>query len=181
MDDAVEPLRTAIVYDFDGTLAPGNIQEHRLLPEYLGVQKNEFWKRVSREKKKHNADQILVYLRLLLEAARACGKPLTEAVLRSYAKDTPLFEGVDSWFERINDHARARRLSLEHYVISSGNEEMIRGSSIGSQFVAVFGCRYQYDENGHAARPAVAINYTTKTQFYSESTRACSTALRTTT
>lgn len=95
MSDALKPLRTAIVYDFDGTLAPGNIQEHRLLPEYLEIEKTEFWNRVSTEKRKHNADQILVYLRLLLEAARERGRPLTEQVLRTYAKGTPLFQGVN--------------------------------------------------------------------------------------
>jgi hypothetical protein len=54
----VAPLRgarTAIVYDFDGTLARGNIQEHTFLPE-LGLTKDEFWAEVGRLKQKHNAD-----------------------------------------------------------------------------------------------------------------------------
>jgi hypothetical protein len=38
---AKPPSRTAVVYDFDGTLAPGNIQEHALLPKYLGVSKTD--------------------------------------------------------------------------------------------------------------------------------------------
>ncbi len=36
-------LRAAIVYDFDGTLAPGNIQEHSLIPDYLEMSVQAFW------------------------------------------------------------------------------------------------------------------------------------------
>ena len=34
----------AIAYDFDGTLAPGNMQEHVFLPK-LGVDPASFWAR----------------------------------------------------------------------------------------------------------------------------------------
>jgi phosphoserine phosphatase len=160
-----ELLTTALVYDFDGTLAPGNIQEHSLLPRYLGLSKEAFWREVSERKQRDNADQILVYMRLLLEQARARELPLTAEVLQEHAAQTPLFAGVEAWFSRIDAHARARGLRLEHYVISSGNEEMIRGTSIGSVFAHVFGCRYAYDDAGQAVWPAVTINYTTKTQY----------------
>lgn len=40
------------------------------------------------------------------------------------------------------------------------------GASISGHFSRVFGCRYHYDANtGKAVWPAVAINYTTKTQY----------------
>jgi hypothetical protein len=51
------PLRTALVYDFDGTLAPGNIQEHSLIPNWLGTSVEAFWNRVAVEKQKHDADE----------------------------------------------------------------------------------------------------------------------------
>jgi hypothetical protein len=159
------PLRTALVYDFDGTLAPGNIQEHSLIPNYLRLTKEEFWDRVGREKRRHDADEILVYLRMLLEAAKHCSAPITAAVLSEHGAATPLFEGVGEWFDRIDAHGRERGLALEHYVISSGNEEMIRGTHVGGKFRKVFASRYSYDEHGNAVWPAVAINYTSKTQF----------------
>ena len=37
----------AIAYDFDGTLAPGNMQEPQFLP-YIGKKPNEFWAEVDR-------------------------------------------------------------------------------------------------------------------------------------
>ena len=160
-----ERVRTAIVYDFDGTLALGNIQEHSLLPEYLGVAVADFWADVKAQKMKHDADEILVYMRLLLERAKDKGLPLSRDVLRKHGGKTELFAGVDRWFDRIKDHAGARGLELEHYVISSGNEEMIEGTSVFQHFKRVFGSRYAYGDDGNAMWPAVGINYTTKTQY----------------
>jgi hypothetical protein len=159
------PLRTALVYDFDGTLAPGNIQEHSLLPEHLGIQPADFWKLVGEVKESEDADEVLVYLRLLLAKAAERSVKMTRGILREHGAKTPLFEGVVSWFDRIDQHAAQRGLQLEHYVISSGNEEMIAGTSIYSVFRRVFASRYFYDTEGNAAWPAVAINYTTKTQY----------------
>jgi len=159
------PLRTALVYDFDGTLAPGNIQEHSLLPDYLRTKRKDFWKLVDDEKKTADADEVLVYLRLLLTKAAEQSAPITREVLRWHGAKTPLFDGVVEWFDRIDRFARERGLALEHYVISSGNEEMIRGTTIFSKFRQVFASKYVYDEKGNAVWPAVAINYTSKTQY----------------
>jgi hypothetical protein len=49
-------LRTALVYDFDGTLAPGNIQEHSLIPDHLGLAPDDFWKLVKDQMKAEDAD-----------------------------------------------------------------------------------------------------------------------------
>ena len=37
--------RTAIVYDFDGTLARGNIQENSFIPA-IGMTREDFWDEV---------------------------------------------------------------------------------------------------------------------------------------
>ena len=77
----------------------------------------------------------------------------------------PLFEGVELWFDRMNAYAIDRKLLLEHYVISSGIREMIEGCSIFPAFKKVFASSFAYNAEGAAVWPAVAINYTTKTQF----------------
>jgi phosphoserine phosphatase len=158
-------MRAAIVYDFDGTLAPGNIQEHRLIPEYLGTDKTEFWKEVARRKQAYDADQILIYMQLILERAAALRQMITKEVLMRHAHGVELFEGVEDWFERINTHAFASGLELEHYIISSANEEMIQGSGIAHCFQQIFASKYLYDEQGNAVWPAAVVNYTTKTQY----------------
>ena len=37
----------ALVYDFDGTLAPGNLQENSFIPD-IGMDKQKFWREVNR-------------------------------------------------------------------------------------------------------------------------------------
>lgn len=159
------PLRTALVYDFDGTLAPGNIQEHSLIPGYLRITKEDFWKQVAEEKQSHDADEILVYMRLVLTKAAELSLLITRDVLQTHGEKTPLFVGVEEWFERIDAHGKQRGLALEHYVISSGNEEMILGTRIARHFRKVFASRYRYGNDGRAEWAAVAINYTSKTQY----------------
>lgn len=157
-------LRTALVYDFDGTLAPGNIQEHDLLPNYLDISPQEFWKRANGEEKRRNADGILIYMRAILERARELGKPISEEVLKDLGRGTPFFAGVEAWFERVNAYAATMGLALEHYIISSGNEELIEGTKIARHFKRIFACRYLY-EDGEAVWPALVVNYTSKTQY----------------
>lgn len=156
--------RAAIVYDFDGTLAPGNIQEHGFLPE-LRRDISAFWADVKRRARDNDADEILIYMWRMLEASRAEGVPLTKAALERHGRALPFFAGVETWFDRINTFATSRGLDLEHYVVSSGNYEIIKGCSIFPRFRMVYASKYVYDEQGVAVWPGVAINYTTKTQF----------------
>ncbi len=157
-------LRAAIVYDFDGTLARGNIQEHSFLPA-LGVDKEAFWDAVRADTVRHDADEILVYMRLMLERAREKGVAVTRAALAAHGRSTPLYDGVDTWFERIDAHGRSQGLALSHYVVSSGNREMIEGSPIARHFQHVFASKFIFDDAGHAVWPGTAVNYTTKTQY----------------
>ena len=54
--------RTAIVYDFDGTLARGNIQEHSFLPA-IGIEDAAtFWRNVDEFSKAKNCDRTITYL-----------------------------------------------------------------------------------------------------------------------
>lgn len=158
--------RTALIYDFDGTLAKGNLQEQSFIPG-IGMKREEFWDEVKRRTKDHNADEILVYMHLMLEKARECNSPVTQSALRKCGLEAPLFGGLNGcqWFERINRHAASRGLSLEHYIISSGIQEMIDGCAIRSAFSEVFASKFIYNGDGEASWPGVGINYTTKTQY----------------
>lgn len=160
-----ELLRTALVYDFDGTLVGGNMQEHSFLPNHVNCTKDEFWADVKRLKQEHDADQILIYMREMVRRSLAANKPITAASLAEHGKTLPYMPGVLDWFSRIDAHAVSQGLALEHYVVTSGNEEIIRGCEIFRHFKKVWGSRYLYDENGFAVWPAVVVNYTTKTQF----------------
>lgn len=55
-----------IAYDFDGTLAPGNMQEYDFVPA-LHVKPSEFWQDAKRIAKEHDADKILSYMWLMID------------------------------------------------------------------------------------------------------------------
>jgi len=159
------PARTAIIYDFDGTLADGNCAEHGLLQTLHFSDPSNFWKQVKETIKDIDGDEVLCYLNLLVEHSRA---QKTDALaperLRAFGAKIPLFPGVETWFDRINAFGSKRGLAVEHYIISSGIKEMILGTSIAHYFTHVFGCTFSETRDKNHA-PSVAINYTTKTQF----------------
>jgi hypothetical protein len=156
--------RTALVYDFDGTLAAGNIQEHTFLPE-IGITPGEFWNEVKRLARQHDADEILVYMWHMLETARKHGLRITRELLEGHGRKVPLFKGVEGWFGWIASYGKRLGLEIEHYVISSGTHEMIDGCPIRQHFRNLFASRFIYNEAGEAIWPGVAVNYTNKTQF----------------
>jgi 2-hydroxy-3-keto-5-methylthiopentenyl-1-phosphate phosphatase len=157
--------RIAIAYDFDGTLSPDNMQEYNFFPE-LKISPNKFWGEAKQIAKDNNADEILAYMTLMLEKAFISNTvKVTEDAFFKYGQNIKLFDGVDTWFDRINSHATGKEIIPEHYIISSGIREMILGSSISHNFTEIFASKFRYDKYGVAKWPAMAINYTTKTQF----------------
>lgn len=161
----ITPIRVALVYDFDGTLAPRNLPEHSFLPSVGATDVEGFWEACRREAERHDSDQVLTYMRMLLTAAERAGTAVTRDLLRRHGAQTPLFAGVEAWFDDIGAYGRSVGVEIEHFVVSSGLLEMIEGLSIHSRFRKVFASSYAYDATGRAVWPASAINYTTKTQY----------------
>ena len=65
-------LKTALIYDFDGTLARGNMQEVSFIPS-VGMGIGAFWEEAERLTKDADGDGILMYMQMMLQAARiAC-------------------------------------------------------------------------------------------------------------
>ncbi|MFM8890471.1 MAG: HAD family hydrolase, partial [Planctomycetia bacterium] len=159
------PLRTALIYDFDGTLAPRNLPEHTFLPALGITEPDAFWAAVQEEARAADGCTILAYMHRLLAVAREGGVVVTRELLQEHGRSVPLFAGVDEWFAEIEAYGREQGLAIEHYVISSGILEFIEGCRIYPRFRKVFASAYAYDESGRAKRPASAINNTKKTQF----------------
>ncbi len=157
-------IKMAIAYDFDGTLALGNMQEHSFIPA-LGVNSKKFWEDSKKIAQENDMDNVLAYMHLMLKKAKNKEIPVREQDFIKHGKEIKLFNGVNTWFDRINDYAKAKNIIIEHYIISSGLREMIKGTAIYNKFKCVFASGYKYNENGVAEYPALAINYTTKTQY----------------
>jgi 2-hydroxy-3-keto-5-methylthiopentenyl-1-phosphate phosphatase len=159
-----EKFKVAFAYDFDGTLAPGNMQEHKFIPE-LGIGNHEFWEEANRRAKENDMDEILAYMELMLEKAEAKNISIKRDSFTNYGKSIHLFNGVENYFERINKYASERNIVLEHHVISSGLREFVAGTVIAKHFKNIFASGFKYNKDDIAEWPAVAINYTNKTQY----------------
>jgi 2-hydroxy-3-keto-5-methylthiopentenyl-1-phosphate phosphatase len=156
--------RIAIAYDFDGTLAPGNMQQHSFIPK-LGVDSGTFWKEVKAIAKDNDMNEILAYMHHMLKKADEKSIPITKKAFVEHGKGMPMFPGVIEYFKKINEYAKSKGLIIEHYIISSGLRDILKGTPIYKEFEMVFASAYKYDVNDVAEWPALAIDYTNKTQF----------------
>lgn len=156
--------KVAFLYDFDLTLIPTNMQEYGLIQSY-DMTPSEFWSECAKLEKEKKMDPILTYMYLMLVKTRKQGKNITKEYLRDFGKNVELFEGVEEWFDRIDEYARKYDISLKHYVISSGLTQVIKGTKIANKFDKIFASDYMYDAAGNAIWPAITVNYTHKTQF----------------
>ncbi len=157
--------RIALIYDFDGTLSPGNMQEYDFFPQ-LGMSPKQFWTAAKKRAEEHEADEILSYMTLMLEKCTpSSGVCVTKKAFAEYGKKVELFDGVKEWFPRINQFAKENGLIPHHFIISSGIKEMVLGTSIAKKFSKIYASSFIYDQHGVAHAPGLAINYTTKTQF----------------
>lgn len=154
----------ALIYDFDGTLSPGNMQEFGFI-EAMGKSPETFWSKSNDLSISQDASEILCYMKLMIDEAREKGISLRREQFREFGKKIELFEGVKEWFGLINRYGEEHGVKIIHYINSSGLTEMIEGTSIYHEFEKVFACSFLYDENGIAVWPAVAVDYTAKTQF----------------
>lgn len=154
----------AVIYDFDGTLSPGNMQEFGFI-QSLGKSPEEFWQICNSTSMKYDASDVLTYMKIMLSESAAAGKTLRKETFAEFGSRIELFEGVREWFGKINAYGRRNGVVIEHYINSSGLAEMINGTDIAGEFKKIYACSYMYDDNGNAVWPAVAVDYTAKTQF----------------
>ena len=153
----------AIMYDFDKTLCTKDMQEYTFIPK-LGMEASEFWGEVNKVRYENGMDGVLAYMYLMLKKAKDLNIPIKESDLEKMGSDIELYPGVSEWFKRINEYGESLGLKIEHYVISSGLNEIISGSEIAKYFEKIYASEFLYEE-GKAVWPKSAINYTNKTQF----------------
>ena len=157
-------IDVALVYDFDGTLSPGNMQEFGFV-QAIGKDPKAFWEKTLELSTKNDASGILCYMYLMLQEATANGISLKRDSFRRFGSMVELFKGVEGWFSMINDYGKSKGINIKHYINSSGLKEMIEGTPIAKQFENIYACSFLYNVDGVAYWPAVVVDYTTKTQF----------------
>jgi len=155
----------AICYDFDKTLSPDDMQAQGYI-QSVGYDIKQFWNESNSMASSNDMDNNLAYMyKMVLEAEG--NFIFNKKALAEYGAKVKLFNGVDSWFERIRSYGLEQNVIVEHYIISSGLKEMIEGTKIAKNgaFEKIYASSFYYNDRGVAKWPAQVINYTSKTQF----------------
>ena len=138
------------IWDFDKTLIPEYMQAP-LFEEY-GIDEKTFWKETNLlpeyyEKRGQIVSKETCYLNHLLSFIRNGPlKGLNNYKLRQLGQRLKLYPGLPNIFVDLKEHVtslpeyKRANIKLEHYIISTGLGEMIRGSAIAPFVDAIYAC-----------------------------------------
>lgn len=170
----------AIVWDFDNTLVNGYMQKP-IFEEY-GIDSSKFWNEVNALPEKYVREQNVkvnpdtIYLNHFIKYAKeGIFKGLNNEKLRSYGEKLNFFPGIPSIFKETkkliedNQTYAAHDIKLEHYIVSTGISEIIKGSKVMKYVDGVWGCEFIEgpDPNGDGtiiSEIGYTIDNTTKTR-----------------
>ncbi|MCF3649074.1 haloacid dehalogenase-like hydrolase [Synoicihabitans lomoniglobus] len=179
----------ACIWDFDKTLIPDYMQAP--LFKRFGVDEDNFWAETNSlvphyKKRGYHISGEIAYLNHLLTyvlSGEMAG--LNNRILRECGGDIQFYPGVADFLDRSRTFVRDKPeyqkhdIALEHYVVSTGLAEMIRGSSIADKIDGVWACEFvenplqpgflKQDEMSLSAEAEIAqigmvIDNTTKTK-----------------
>ncbi len=141
----------AVVWDFDKTLSPNYMQKP--IFDAYDVDEDIFWREVKALPEYYKRAGIAVqrdacYLGHLLSYVH-CERmaDLTNAKLRELGGELEFYPGIPELFERLRDILQKPTyqesdLRLEHYVVSTGLAEMIRGSEIYPYLAGIYASEF---------------------------------------
>lgn len=142
----------ACIWDFDKTLTPGYMQSP-LFQEY-GIDEAAFWTEVNRlpeiyAQRGVHVSKDTVYLNHLLSYVKNGPlKGLSNKKLRELGAKIQLCPGVPAVFGKLRNYAKklgeefCLDIDLEHYIVSTGLAEMIRGSAVAAHVDGIYGCEF---------------------------------------
>ena len=160
----------AIIWDFDKTLVDGYMQDP-IFEEY-GVDAAAFWKEVNALPAKYEKEGIRVnpdtiYLNHFIKYTKEGKfKGLNNEKLREFGKKLKFYEGVPEIFKitkdliENNDIYKEYDIKVEHYIVSTGMTQIIKGSEVMEYVENVWGCELIEDEDGDRGKIISEIGYT---------------------
>lgn len=184
----------ACIWDFDKTLIPSYMQTP-IFEEY-GIDERLFWQEVNMlpalyAKKGVRVSPETVYLNHLLSFVKSGLMPdLSNAKLRQLGSRIKFCKGILEFLDELrnvclsDERYRKLDIKLEHYIISTGLAEMIKGSAVAPKVDGIFGCEFieepfppyfsrqsEFDLNSLSARInqiGMIVDNTIKTRFIFE-------------
>jgi hypothetical protein len=149
--------KIAVVWDFDKTLVNGYMQSP--IFKHYNIDDKAFWKEVNTLPEyyeqeygiKVNKDTI--YLNHFLTCTKqGIFKGLNNEMLRNFGKELVFYNGVPDIFRNTKDfienESRYKEfdIKVEHYIVSTGLTEVIKGSVVMEYVEDVWGCEFIENE-----------------------------------
>ena len=161
----------AVIWDFDKTLVNGYMQDP-IFAEY-GVNASEFWKEVNalpdkyRNEQKVKVNRDTIYLNQFLRYVREGKFPkLSNEKLRGYGAHQNFYAGIPEIFHTTkslleeDEVCKEYNIRVEHYIVSTGFAEVIRGSALMDYVEDIWGCELIEDNDADGDRVISEIGYT---------------------
>jgi len=169
----------AVIWDFDKTLVDGYMQDP--IFEKYGVDSKQFWEEVNSLPKKYWEEQQVkvnrdtIYLNHFINKTKeGVFKGLNNKVLFELGKELKFYKGIPEIFGKTkeliekNSIFQEYNIKVEHYIVSTGMVEMIKGSIIKEYVEDIWGCELiqAKDENGNfeISEIGYTIDNTSKTR-----------------
>lgn len=142
----------ACIWDFDKTLIPEYMQTP-LFRRY-GIDEANFWNETNNlvthyRKRGYQLAPEIAYLNHLLTHVLAGRMPkLSNKVLRECGAEIVFYPGLPEFFRVSQGYVtekeayRKHDIRLEHYIVSTGLAEMVRGSAIAPFVDGIWGCEF---------------------------------------
>jgi len=155
----------AIVFDFDDTLAPDSTSGFL---NHCGIDVPRFWKEEVQPLLDNDWDPVPAYLYKMIKKSKngECSGATKER-FEEWGKKLPLYDGVDTIFERLRAAVRKKnpRVNLEFYLVSSGIKDILKHTRIAAEFNEIWASNFEYDTNGRILFPKKIVSFTDKTRY----------------
>lgn len=142
----------ALIWDFDKTLLDGYMQTP-IFEKYM-VDEIDFWKEVNGLEKKYMDQGIrinkdTVYLNHFLTCVeQGIFKGLNNKILFELGNQLKFYYGIPNIFKKIKDSIHNNieyqkfNINVEHYIVSTGIAQMIKGSIVAPYVDGIWGCEF---------------------------------------
>ena len=164
MENKNKLKKIALCYDFDKTLSPSDCSLDFGFFEKLNINRDNFFYELNNSETLNKMDSILAFAYYTLYKAKSVGYNLTKEDFINLGKNAYFYNGVETWFKRINKYAKSLGYEIEHYIISAGIKEVLENTKIAKYFKRIYATSYIYN-NETPIWPAYVVNYTNKTQY----------------
>lgn len=142
----------AVIWDFDKTLIPGYMQEP--IFNAYGVDSKAFWKEVNELPSKYaqrgiRVNKDTIYLNHIITCVnQGIFEGLNNKRLNEFGEQLSFYPGVPDIFRDLKHIVEVEQkyknfsIQVEHYIVSTGITEMIKGSKINDYVDGIWGCEF---------------------------------------